>query len=255
MSDYDPNNPLEGASECPHCGGVAKAVPHDEYRYVCNLCGAPRIEAAVEGIELSGDEHDNLNNARDAIRQRNWWRFGGVLGGLAGSFGLLVTLIFQLLFSPESALWSATGVVMSLPFILLAFVALARSKSKTEEIDREIDEAWRTAARDVVMQSESITAQQLTEILPMNQADAEQVAAELSVDDLLHSRITDDGKLRLEPVASVRIDAGATPGGKTIVSDDSLEQRFEALEEAMATEAADAEQQADKEMADKEMKA
>jgi hypothetical protein len=245
MSDYDPNDPLKGASTCPQCGGHAKAVPHDEYRFVCDLCGAPRIEASVPGIELSGDERDNLAKAQKQIVARRFWRLGGLMGALAGATGLFFTLLLQLLFSPASILWGVMGVAMSLPFVLLALAAIGKSKSLTGSIDREIDEAWRTAARDVVIQRGSVTAEQLAEILPMNQADAEQVAAELSVDGMLRSRITDDGELRLSPSTSVRIDAGAHPTAQTIHSEDPLEQRFEALEEALAAEeAAQAEAQA-----------
>ena len=120
---YDPNNPLKGATTCRHCGGVAAIVKHGEYRYVCNLCGAPRIQVTNDRVKLSGDEHPDLVRAEETIVSRRFWRGGGLLGAMAGSFGLLCTAVMQLVFSPESLLWSAAGVAMSLPFVLLAFVA------------------------------------------------------------------------------------------------------------------------------------
>jgi len=233
---YDPNNPLKGATTCRHCGGVAAIVKHGEYRYVCNLCGAPRIQVTNDRVKLSGDEHPDLVRAEETIVSRRFWRGGGLLGAMAGSFGLLCTAVMQLVFSPESLLWSAAGVAMSLPFVLLAFVALGKSKSKTTTIDRHLDQAWKNAARDVVVQMGGITAQQLTQALPMTQADAEQVAAELSIDARVHSRITDEGRLRLEPAAHSRFAQGAQQPSTSAAGPDPLEQRFEALEEAMAAE-------------------
>lgn len=234
-------NELQGASKCPSCGGIANAVPHTEFRWVCNLCGAPRIEVKGEGIALSGEEKPYLERANKAKTARAAWRFGGFVGGALGGFGLVATLLMYLIFG--SVLLAGAGIALSFPFLLLALAAFAKDNARSREIDEQVDSAWRIAGRDVVMQSKSITAEQLTEILPMNQLDAEQLAAELAVDEQLHSRINEEGRIQLSPVAQtqVRIDAAADAAGPTIVADDPLEERFAALEEAIA-----AEQQADK---------
>ena len=87
------------------------------------------------------------------------------------------------------------------------------------------------------------------------------ILAELSVDDMLHSRITDGGRLQFSatPATRMRVDEAAAQGNakasegqrlgsaKTQLADPEAElvERFEALEEAMA-----AEEQADAEASD-----
>ncbi len=229
-------NELDGATKCPICGGIAKAVPHPAYRWVCNLCGAPRIEVQRKGITLSGEEKPYLERANAAKNARAAWRFGGFVAGALGGFGLVATLLMYLIFS--SLLLAGAGIALSLPFVLFALAAFAKDNARSREIDREIDAAWRVAGRDVVMQSKSITAEQLTEILPMSQLDAEQLAAELAVDEQLRSRVNEEGRIQLSPVTQtkVRIDEAADGAGPTIVAADPLEERFAALEEAIAAE-------------------
>ena len=236
--DYDPNDPLKGATTCPHCGGYAKISPHPELRFVCNICGAPRIEIDAEGYTLSGREKKHLLAARAAQKGRLGWRLGGFLGGATAAAGLALTALVQLIFSP-GLWWAGLGITLALPFILLAITAVRKSRAKGETLDEELDEAWKSAARDVIASTDgSLTAERLTEILPLSQADAEELSAELAVDEMVHSRVTDDGHLALSSSTKVRIDEGARPDARTLHGDDPLEARFEALEEALAAEEA-----------------
>jgi len=251
---YDPSDPLKGASECPHCGSHAVTLRHDEHRYVCGVCGGPRIHIDAEDVELSGDEFEPLQRAQAARKSRFWWRLWGVFGGLVGSFGLLTTAIMALLFEP-GVIGAGLGIAAALPFLLLAFTALGKNKTRTEDIQRAVDAAWKSAARDLVLASpEGLTAKQLSKKLPLSVQAAETLLAELSVDDMLQSRVTDDGKLQFSASAAARIQIDAEAGAagakltsaerhqmgkaKTLVDagDDELEERFEALEEAFAAE-------------------
>ena len=83
----DPGKLLEGATTCPHCGGVARSSPHAELRYICDICGAPRIDLRDPRL-LSGREKPHLTAAKTALRQRAIWRVAGVFGGIASAFGL-----------------------------------------------------------------------------------------------------------------------------------------------------------------------
>ena len=76
-SAYDPANPLSDASACPHCGAFARILKNDELRFVCGVCGAPRIPAP----DLSGRELEPLKAAQEARRARFLWRFAGMFGG------------------------------------------------------------------------------------------------------------------------------------------------------------------------------
>ncbi len=251
---YDPNNPLKGASECPHCGSHAVTSSHDEHRFVCGVCGGPRVRIDAKGVELSGGEARPLAQAQAGRKSRFWWRLFGTLGGLVGAFGVLTTALMVLLFEP-GVIGAGLGFAAALPFLLLAFTAIAKSRARTQDIQRAIDQAWKSAARDVVLASpDGITARQLSQQLPVPEQAAETILAELSVDDMLQSRVTDDGKLQFSAstAARIEVDTQAAKGraqltqaerhalgtAKTQYGDaeDELEERFEALEEAMAAE-------------------
>lgn len=242
MSDDDGNpfgrdladNPLAGASKCPHCGGLAKTSPHPELGAICNICGAPRI-GVKKGLELSGREKAPLEAARNAMRTRTLWRVATLFGSVVAAFGLAVAALVAVVASLSSAFG---GVAMVLPWVILALVARQKAKGETKNLTHALDEAWKSAARDVVVQSDGVTASGIGEALGLEESKAEELLAELSVDDGLRSRVTDDGRLVLAPSTMVRIDAEATGAGKTI-SADPLEERFAALEEAMAAEEAE----------------
>jgi ribosomal protein S27AE len=232
---YDPDDPLKGATKCPHCQGLALVTPHDELRYVCGVCGGPRVRVDAD-LELSGNEIDPLREGEQVRKSRFLWRTAGVFGTAAGGFGVLSAILAGLLLGWG---WGLAGLAMSLPFILLAIAGFATGSSKTGTLQTHVDAAWRSAAHDVAMRTPGgVTTQKLAEIMHLSEAGAEQMMADLTVDSMMRSQVTDQGRLRVEPMASVRIDPGATPAGKTIAAEDDLEARFEALEEALASEEA-----------------
>jgi len=231
--DLADNNPLEGATKCPHCGGLAKTSPHPEYGAVCNICGAPRIH--VDDVKLSGKERPHLEAARNAMRTRTLWRVAALFGTVVAAFGMAVAALVAIVASMSSAFG---GVAMVLPWVVLALVARHKAKGESKSLERSLDEAWKSAARDVVMENDGVTASGIGEALGLEESKAEALLAELSVDDALQSRVTEDGRLVLAPSTMVRVDAGATGAGKTIAAD-PLEERFAALEEAMAEEEAE----------------
>ena len=233
-SAYDPANPLADASPCPHCGAFARIVKSDELRFVCGVCGAPRIPAQ----DLSGRELEPLKAAQAARRSRFLWRFGGLFAGAVGGAGMLMTVLLALILG-----WGgfAFGFALTLPFIVLAIVALARVGGKSTQISEALKEAWKSATRDVVMRAEhGVTPAHLAKALPLSEAGAESLLTEISVEDAFQSRITDEGKIVVMPVGgtSLRIDAGAQGAARTIPEQpvDPLEARFAELEQSMAEE-------------------
>ena len=56
-NDYDPDNPMKGASKCPHCGGLGIVVQNDELRAVCGLPlgSTERLVPAAAMANLLGD--------------------------------------------------------------------------------------------------------------------------------------------------------------------------------------------------------
>ncbi|MCA9624870.1 MAG: hypothetical protein KC731_37860, partial [Myxococcales bacterium] len=141
-NDYDPDNPMKGASKCPHCGGLGIVVQNDELRAVCGLCGAPRIKVQVEGITLSGGEVEPLTLAEKMRKARFLWRTAGVFGGAASGFGVLVSALLALVLSWG---WGVAGLIMTLPFILLTIAGFTNASAKTAKLRTYVDAAWRSA--------------------------------------------------------------------------------------------------------------
>jgi hypothetical protein len=240
---YDPASPLAGASRCPHCGAHARVLESDELRVVCGVCGAPRVVASDPGVTLSGREVGPLESAESARRKRFLWKLAAVFAGAIGGAGVLATMLLALLFGLAG---TAFGAAAALPFIVVALVALGQARGKSAELTRAVGEAWKSAARDVVMQSkQGVTSEQLAAALAVSPAGAETLLTELAVEDAFRSEVTDDGRLIVAPGAalSLRIDTDAQGAGKTVVGEtlvadsaDPLEARFAELEESLAAE-------------------
>ncbi len=227
---------LAGATVCPHCNGVANVVPHPRLKQVCGLCGAPRVEPVGQPA-LSGNEREPLARARTAERQRIQWKIGGWFGGITSGFILLLWLLWALIFGVGVA-WAATGLALAAPFLAVAIAGIARSKAKDGEVERALGEAYRSAARDLILaQPNGITTRELAAMLPLSEDEVEQLAAELSVESLVSSRVTEDGQLLLQaasgasPAPGPRIDVGAVDPHA-----DPLEERFAELEAQQAEE-------------------
>jgi hypothetical protein len=256
---YDPSDPLKGADRCPVCHNRGRVVSDDEYRFVCGLCGAPRVKTKGTELTLSGQEAAPLRLAQKARAIRARWRIAGAFGGAIGGLTLATTALMWLIFSTGIA-FNATALLLALPFVLLAAAAFAKNKSLGTEVAHHVDEAWKSAVRDAVRAiGGEVTAPMVSELLPISETGADEMLAELSVEVQLRSRITSEGRLAYEsdtagaPAATaastqVRVDVGVNAAGKTQVADEGeeeLEARFEALEEALAAEdAANAEKTA-----------
>jgi ribosomal protein S27AE len=222
-----PSEQLKKAGKCPHCGNTALLQNSRELRRVCGVCGGPRIELLEEGFELSGDENRPLETARMAQKSRAAWRAGGAVAGVLGGIGLLGSAIAGLVAGFTAG---AVATVVSLPFVLLAITAATRSGKRSKEVAVSFNEAWRIAARDVVLGKEGgMTAQELSRVLPLSASDAEQLLTELTVDNTVTSQITADGQLNFAPSPRLRIAMA-----KTLVPDD--ESALAAEIEALAAE-------------------
>lgn len=195
--------PQKGAPTCPHCGAIADISPHDEVILKCNACGAPRVVLNKPGIELSGGEKEPLEQAKSARLARLAWWIGGTAAALV-AVGLLGTTALVSLLLGMSLFAAGMGLAMTVPFALLAMLAFRRAKERTKDVAHAVDTAWMSAAKDITSQSkEPITANELSEILPLSERRTEQLLARLAVDDMLHSDITPDGRLSFAPALRI----------------------------------------------------
>ncbi len=227
----EPGNELAGATTCPHCHGVAQVSPHPRLNQVCNICGAPRIDLE-HAPKLSGDELPSLLAARTAERKRLQWKVGGVFGGAVTSFAFALWTLWALIVG-TGMISTVVGLALSAPFFALAVAGYVQSKRASAKVDKALHAAWKSAARDLLMAHPGgMTAKQLSEELPLSLEQAEQVAAELSVDNTISSRVTEDGRLVLQAVGSAGPRIATVPVQADEPLADPLEQRFAELEQA-----------------------
>ncbi len=223
--------PQAGAPKCVHCGAVSATSPHSELRQVCNVCGSPRVVTTKRSIKLGGSEVDPLQRARTLRRSRSAWRVGGAIGGLSTALIMALTFLPQIIWG-ASGIGTIAGILIAIPFLLVAILAAFRAPARTKQIKNAVDEAWKSAAKDVAVQmaTRTVTAQQLAEALPVGVAQADQLLTQLTVDDVLRADITPEGRIAYSP--SMRF----APTGPAAGS--NLEARFEQLatEEAAAAE-------------------
>lgn len=183
---------------CPLCGAVTGISPHPELRYVCDVCGGPRVPFDIKGAKRSGKELAALKRAEAARLSRAKYRAGTIAAGLglAGVLGLIAlygVLGFLGVVSPGLG-FVLISLLTAGPLALLTSSLFARSKTKGKEIGPALDAAWLAAATDVAQASKgTLTPDKLARALRIEEAQAEELIALLEANDVLHA----DGKLRI----------------------------------------------------------
>ncbi|MSP24782.1 MAG: hypothetical protein EXR75_06370 [Myxococcales bacterium] len=196
---------------CPHGNHYANTGPHHELRRVCNICGAPRVELRAEGLALSGDEAAPLRRAHAATKSRALSRFAGICGSL-GTFGGAMTLLLTLVIDVVPVQASVVVGVLTLPFVLLAALGLARARSHTNVLGAALAEAWTSAVADLVRGARrALSTKDVASAFAISEPEADALLAAASAHHPIRSDVTDDGQLMYSSTAPLRIDAGDTP--------------------------------------------
>jgi hypothetical protein len=196
------------AFRCPHCRAVADVESLADGRLRCRACGGPRLLISEGAITLSGRERESLRLARRALLGSGLWKTLGAGLGAFGAFALLAAIAVVAFTSPGVLLGSLALVLSSLP-LLFGFGAYRRGVA----LGRERDQAWRaaelSAAKDLAEATPGeLTARVLGKALGVDEARAELLLAELSLDDHVARRVTDTGELAYSAKPRVRIDGG-----------------------------------------------
>ena len=227
---------------CPHCGAMAGASPHVELRWVCDVCGAPRIPVLDPSIKSTGREIAPLKRAETARRGRSAAR-----AMLVGSSLLLS--VATLLFASVSIAFGAhlvvalTSILVTLSLTSLVVWSALRARARGREIEPALDAAWVAIATDVAQQlKRPITSRELAAKLQIEESLAEQLLALLDVNDIVKGELTEQGdlafgsKLRVdappptEPIPDLAAEQAAAeeataeslPTAKTMVADPQL---------------------------------
>jgi hypothetical protein len=163
----------------------------------------------------AGSERQALADAQRARSERAAW---AVIGGVVGGFGLLSLLVAVLVLGLASpGLGATVGLLgaVAVPLVFALF-ALRRARRSRQRLDAALDSAWQAVAKELMAERQpGLTAAELGALMRLGEPRAEQLLAALSVDEMVHSRITDAGDVLFGSgaVGRVRVEgAEGNPG-------------------------------------------
>lgn len=196
---------------CPSCNAQAGTSPHPEFRWVCDVCGAPRVPKADPALRFSGREAPFLRKADAARKARAGWRGAAIATGLLLPFLLAIFLVLTLLFGVSFGLIIAALFAAAPVGAFLAF-ALSKASARGREIGPAIDAAWLSAATDAAAQARGpVSARKLAAMLGVEEPQAEELVALLDVNEAL----SPGPRVRIAPPSSP---LGAAPTAPTQVA-------------------------------------
>lgn len=196
-------------NRCPHCGSVARVEPRGDgagQRWVCGVCGGPRIPGGRGGpaAEIA------LREARAFLSRATRSSAASILWGLFAAFTTLVLLAaWPAALAAKIVLFALAAGPAALAARARARVAKARDAARGAE-----DRAWLAAAEDVAKKTRAgVTAAELARELQIDAARADKLLTELTVHDRTRIDVGDDAEVRYsiapEIDRKVRVSDGA----------------------------------------------
>lgn len=189
---------------CPHCGAVADAAPDAELLFACEACGGPRVPHDDAVAESDSAEVAALRKVESARRARAGWKAAGFGAAALLAFGLGMLGLAGLAFGAGLKLAVVT-VLFGAPLAALLGMALRRISARSSEIRPALDAAWQAAASDVARRAQgALSAGELARALRIDEPRAEELLAQLDVNDMVSGADTD--ALRSTPPPRMRVD-------------------------------------------------
>ncbi|MFT3774896.1 MAG: zinc ribbon domain-containing protein [Minicystis sp.] len=168
---------------CPHCRAEAGVSPHAEFRWVCDVCGGPRVPRLDRSINYGGREAPLLRRADAARKARAGWRAAAIASGLLLPFVLLMFGVMLAVFGMSGTLLAVSLLALTPIAGFLAY-AVSRAGARSREIAPSIDAAWLAAATAIAQQSHGVvTAASLSQKLGIEEPQAEELMALLDVNE------------------------------------------------------------------------
>ena len=175
------------AYRCPLCQALSDVEPNPTLYYRCRACGGPRIPP--NGNPVSEPEVALLRSARSEQLRASAFRAGAGFALASGALSLLVTSVVLLATSPAPFAKFAALVASLIPLALSVF-ALRRARAHVRKLDAALQQAWLLAASRIVAQEGGqLSAVALSKILRVDEARAEFLLAEVSVQDFVQPQL------------------------------------------------------------------
>ncbi len=186
--------PVGPLAPCPHCRGEGGISPHGEFRWVCDICGGPRVPQHDREVAWSKREEPLLRKADAARKARAIARGIAIASGALLGAGVVFFALLMIIFGFGLGLALASLVMLAPPLLGLV-LASRRAGEKGREIGPALDAAWLAAANDVAASKQSASAEVIGKTLGLDAEKAEELVALLDVD-----RSIGGGRLRFPEV-------------------------------------------------------
>lgn len=211
-------------NRCPHCRVVA-GVDVAAGIGRCRVCGGPRIAVLDPSIPRSQREVALLRQAQRAALGITVTRFGGYAAFGGALFTTLLALFFGLLLQGPAA--PAILLVLATVLAIVGAVLTRRSRHARKEQKQALDQAQVVVAADILAARPELGGARVGELLGTTAEQAELLMAEVNVNKLLASGMTDVNRERIaydpavlgaEPLPPLDVTAEAPPLSPTDIA-------------------------------------
>ncbi len=189
------------ANRCPHCQAIAEIAPSSTLRYVCRICGRPRVPMDGFTLASSSAETEALGRAGRASDAATFWRVAAIVVGGSGIAVLGLLGIVAMVIGAGA--WLA---ILAIPTVLLSTVlpwaALRKSRARRTQANQALESGWSQAALELARQWGGIDARSLARATRIPEAEAERLLGRASAASQLTGSIADDGTLRYKLLES-----------------------------------------------------
>jgi hypothetical protein len=167
-------------TRCPICGAFAKAVPHPEHRWVCAVCGAPRIEM----VGVPEESLVALREASTAQRTAALQRLTTWMTGVPAGFTLLLAIVL----APASFIASGVLIAMGVVLAVLSSRASRRAGTERKRLRGAVDHAYEAAILHLTTKDK--TPSEIAATLHIAEADVE-------------AALATEGQVRIAPMTRI----------------------------------------------------
>ena len=157
-------------NRCPACGAFARVVPSEEHRWVCGVCGAPRL-VMPEGEPVPNEAELALAEAATAQRKWGIQRLSSFVMGVPAGLSLLLAIVLGL------ASYVAAGVLVGVGVLLAVLASRASRRAGTEKkrLRSAVERAYEAAI--TALMTKNLAPAEIATALKIPEADVEAALA------------------------------------------------------------------------------
>ncbi len=156
-------------TRCPTCSAFARTVPHPEHRWVCGVCGAPRLE--MKGETVPEETLVALREASTAQRTAALQRLTTWMTGLPAGLTLLLAIVL----APASLIAGGVLVFAGLMLALFSSRASRRAATERKRLRGAVERAYEAAI--LYLMTKDKTPTEIATLLRIAEADVETTLA------------------------------------------------------------------------------